>query len=398
MYPISYNRRPSSDTSRWLGAAHSSLALLKSMREGGRVERAVAVMSLMLHARRFLAGERDPYDSMIALGLEPRSLSLENLWFDLLRSSAETMKVLPFVSPDEQILHWVDVGVAALLSRGKLEELLLAPEGTEQRVAEAIAPRVWGRANHVQLLGERGSEFRELKVELVPLPVAGALVGSAAFESIVVNGGRQPEGRTVLVRGPSGVGKSTIARKLAERIVGPDARLLQIAASIMDVLDARALRELARFLRPDVILLDDLRIDDDGLALLTRLELVREPHVLVIVTQMTDPDDVIDGVPVPGSLYHAGMRPGRIDEIVTIPTPSADERRAILANYLGDAPPDGLAERTDGLTGAYLKELAFRLRERGAASIDDEIASLLAQAPIAYERKPRRRHVRRGAR
>ncbi len=60
-----------------------------------------------------------------------------------------------------------------------------------------------------------------------------------------------------------------------------------------------------------------------------------------------------------------------------------DGRRVILAHYFGFEPPARAVTATSGLTGAYLEELARRIRARGTERLDEDIAALLAQAPIA---------------
>lgn len=64
------------------------------------------------------------------------------------------------------------------------------------------------------------------------------------------------------------------------------------------------------------------------------------------------------------------LRPGRIDEIIGLNPPDGEERKSILQGYLnefkvtGEIDLEKLIESTDGLTAAYLREVALQLRYR----------------------------------
>jgi hypothetical protein len=388
--PFAKRHRVPVKRTHWLESSRSALGILKSMREGGALERALAALSLAGVAHQWWQGEIDHPKALRALGLETRSLSLDQLLFDLLQAGGAPFETLS-ISSSHRVLHWESLGAAAVIVDDELEGFLIR-RGAEREIAAAIAPEVWGRTPHIRVLGESRRPYLEVEVELelAPLPPRGDLVGVDGLDTIVANLSGLGAGRTILVRGPSGVGKSTFAQFLAERLVGSASRFLQIPAAVMAGMGHRALGELASFLRPDVLLIDDVPFEDNALKLLTRLELVRSPDLLVVLTQMTEPGD-IDPMPAPGALYHPGMRPGRIDEVITLLAPDREQRRVILQHYLGAPPPEAAIDGTEGLTGAYLKELARRIRERGPFTLEKEIASLLAQAPIAHAGRARAR-------
>jgi DNA polymerase III delta prime subunit len=187
--------------------------------------------------------------------------------------------------------------------------------------------------------------------------------------------------RATLIRGQTGVGKSTLARALAADLGGDVPRILQIPAASLSSLDLHELAELVRLCRPTVLIVDDIAFDHEEQAFLLALfERVREAGTVVLLTHMVEPSAVSPS-PAPGSLYIPGMRPGRIDEIITLFPPDSTERRAILAAAMAEDPPDHVVTRSAGLTAAYLLELGVRLK--GGCDPDIEIPSILATAPLS---------------
>jgi hypothetical protein len=370
----------------WLDAAERALGLLATMREGGVLERALAVVSLGALVKRALSRADELPDRLRARGYERKTLVLEKHWFETLRASGIASEVLSDPSsPHQRAYVWPSVGLSALLHDDEIASWM-GERDCEAQLAAALRPTIWRASTELQVLARKDVYGCLEDIQLVPLPALDDLAGPTVLEDLVLRVG-EARGSTVLVRGPSGVGKSTVARRLAARAMGPDAHVLQIPAEILDALEASELREVASILRPDVLVIDDVAFDDDAPDLLTSLEVVRNDATFVVLTQMTEPGEIEDGAPAPGSLYHPGMRPGRIDEIVTVRAPDEDGRRAILAHYLGMDPPELAVTATTGLTGAYLKELARRVRARGTDRLGEEIAALLAQAPVRVVRR-----------
>jgi predicted AAA+ superfamily ATPase len=370
----------------WLDTAERALDLLATLREGGVLERALALASLGVLVKRALSAAESLHERLGALGYDPKDFALQKHWLESLRVSGAAYEVWTDVQNTQMRAYvWHDIGLAAVVQGEKIYYWMGAPD-CETRLAAALRDTNWRATDQLRLYA---LDEDMLEIQLVPLPPLDDLAGPTALEELVLRVG-EARGSTVLVRGPSGVGKTTVARRLAARAMGPGARMLQIPSEILGVLEASQLREIVSILQPDVLVIDDIDFGEDEPDLLTRLEAVRSARTFVVITQMTAPGEVAEGIPEPGSLYRPGMRPGRIDEIVTVKAPDEEGRRLILAHYLGTEPPSLAVTATAGLTGAYLKELARRIRARGTDHLEEEIAALLAQAPVRREARPGR--------
>ena len=266
------------------------------------------------------------------------------------------------------------------------DDVILTPPGGRPRLEEALRAAAWRRGSALQIVvPTHASPYSPAEGEatLEPLPPAGPPPQTVRLlaERIRRRGFRAS---TILIRGQTGVGKSTLARAVAVELGGADARVLQIPSAALSCIDLHELTEILQLCRPTVLIVDDIDFDpEERRFLLALFEHLRAHGSIVLLTQMVEPGEA-DPCPAPGSLYIPGMRPGRIDEIVTLFPPDADERRAILTETIGKAPNDTVVEETDGLTPAYLVELGFRIRNGGQPA--DEIPALLATAPIARSR------------
>ncbi len=195
---------------------------------------------------------------------------------------------------------------------------------------------------------------------------------------------RPPRG--VLLYGPPGTGKTMLARAVAR---AAEANFIAVKGS--DVLSkwygeseqrvAEIFRR-ARAVAPTILFFDEI----DSL-LPARGSGVGEPQVTNrVVNQFLAEMDGIEplaGVTVLGAsnrpdvLDPAVLRPGRFDEVVYVPVPDREGRRAILATCVrklsltDSVDLDALAARTEGFSGADLAALCnkaalWALREYGA--------------------------------
>lgn len=166
--------------------------------------------------------------------------------------------------------------------------------------------------------------------------------------------------RSALFFGPPGIGKTTLAAKLAERM---DGRLLVASSGVLDSPRGRTvLEELTDLVDPAVLLLDDLdKMWRPGEMLESMERLNRKVGMrrrLIIGTVNT-----LSEIPEPL------RRPGRFDEIVEFPPLTFEQRHDILAVYtrefgssLTERQLERLAKASSDMTGAYLKEIAMRTK------------------------------------
>ena len=202
-------------------------------------------------------------------------------------------------------------------------------------------------------------------------------------------GARIPKG--VLLVGPPGTGKTLVARAVAGEagvpfitITGSEFMEMFVgvgAARVRDLFDT------ARQNKPSIIFVDE--IDAIGRKRGTGLgggHDEREQTLNQLLAEM-DGFEADEGIVVlaatnrPDILDPALLRAGRFDRQVTIPLPTLDERRAILAVHCRNkrvaagADFDTLARGTPGMSGADLENLvneaALIAVRRGSAEITD---------------------------
>jgi energy-coupling factor transporter ATP-binding protein EcfA2 len=224
--------------------------------------------------------------------------------------------------------------------------------------------------------------------------------------------------RTVMLVGASGSGKSTLGRLVARELGLGAKRTLKVSSRVLRALPMNNLLDAISMLCPDVLLVDDVAgmiyetehgsgAGNAAELLLDFLESLRGRVQLAILTFMAD--RIGSGDDGGGVRYFQGLRPGRIDEILTVKRPSPRVTEKILAHYLVDPAAAGLtpamfrdaARRCSkaGLTGAFLCEVARRIRVHGAATYKGEIQQIVACSPdvtphhAEFRRRRRRRRV-----
>ena len=290
--------------------------------------------------------------------------------------------------------------------------------GDERYLLDAVMRQVWSKGTDLMLTTNPDINIRKgsKRFALVPIPDPGPYIGEpgpAYYAGRLSRYGNRP--RTLLLKGPSGIGKSVLARHIAALCSSGSARTLKIAGNAIGAFGSAELRDLARFLQPSVMLLDDLNIIDTEERrtrygsermldmLLDVLEALRVEGCLVIATVMVPTDRQQDIYR--GDNYVEGMRPGRIDEIVTMFAPEEKDRSDILEHYyglFGVEPPDPkvhakIVKMTNGLTGAYLREVAERIHVHGYENLASEIEAVLQASPPPppQPKKPARGRIRR---
>ncbi|MCK9567533.1 ATP-binding protein [Candidatus Pacearchaeota archaeon] len=168
--------------------------------------------------------------------------------------------------------------------------------------------------------------------------------------------------RTYLFCGKQGIGKTSFCLRLAALTGG---RTLRIDACGMTEVGVRDLDFIVNGLCPNFLIVDDIdRAPDLTKSLPTLFSILsdfkrKHPNVTVAMT--------INDI---NQLDVALIRPERIDEIIELEPPDGEDRTDILKGYLeafgvtGEVDIAKLSEATEGLTAAYLQEIALQLRYR----------------------------------
>jgi hypothetical protein len=168
--------------------------------------------------------------------------------------------------------------------------------------------------------------------------------------------------RTYLFCGKQGIGKTCFCLRLSQLTGG---RTLRIDACGITSVGVKDLDFIINGLCPNFLIVDDIdRAPELEKSLPTLFSILsdfkcKHPNVTVALTI----NDIT-------KLDPALLRPGRIDEIIEFDPPDGEERKSIIQGYLeefkvtGDLDLAKLVEATDGLTAAYLREVALQLRYR----------------------------------
>jgi len=168
--------------------------------------------------------------------------------------------------------------------------------------------------------------------------------------------------RSYLFIGPPGTGKSTMAQKFA---TDNHERIMRIDADTMYETRGNEFINVLKFMKPDCLVINE--IDKKyffsqnwrtGGNILQLLEDIKDmfPDLTMLFTANSL-------APLPEAM----IRPGRIDDIIEFELPDKDDRKEIIRGYLAEFGKevdegwlDGIAEKSDKLSGAYLREIAFR--------------------------------------
>jgi ATPase family associated with various cellular activities (AAA) len=308
---------------------------------------------------------------------------------------------------DQAIVRWPTLDISAIYDGTKFSEGPFGTPGSEVRLQKAVQDIIWKQGKDFMLAVKPetpGSYFKQGadRFSLEEMPAPGAYLGEKPVswyaQRLSVHGASEP--RSALLIGPSGAGKSVLARLIAKELSpGTSTRTLKIASNVLKTCRYDEVLSLVQSLKPTVLLLDDCNLSDSKYTeeFLAILEALHQPGCLVFVTMMTEkkPDDIKRG-----SLCFPGMRPGRIDESFVLGYPDEALRAKIISHYMGDAPRvdnlyEEVAKATEGVTGAYLREIARRIVVFGSPNWEEEVQRVMLTAP-AIEAVPKKEGASKG--
>lgn len=393
---------------RWFKLGESALRTIYFARQGGPMAVAAACVSMGASVVDAAFPETSLDESLRRRGYHLVNTSIGKLLCDLLDKNETPTAEIERLNETARIWEHHGVGAASIYSNSRYESGPFVLGGDESLLLDAVARCVWGHGNDLMLTAKSDRNG----FDLVPIPDPGPYIGEPGpeyyAERLAKYGGRP---RTLLIKGPTGIGKSVLARRVATLASCGTARTLKVSSSVLKDFGSAELRDLAKYVQPSVLLLDDLDIRENGGGnmgrrggtvidqLLDTLEALRVEGCLVIITMMVDTDR--SRSKYRGDNYVEGMRPGRIDEIVTLYVPEEKERSDILQHYyayfgvdVSDDDHKHVIRMSKGLSGAYLREVVERLSVHGCNEFKREIEDILQSAPeIAEKVKKTRRNV-----
>jgi len=386
----------------WFKGVERVLEAMYQAREGGVVAKSLAALTTFSAAMESLYPGENAWELLARQDYQESDYSLGGFFCNLLMRSnlPRTTRMAGLTS---QMILWESAGggIAAIYQGAVYQDGPFLQHGDRDHFERVLQEVVWGTGHDLMLSArpENPGNYRgSNKFRFSPMPPPGFYVGKNRPEDLAAwlgRFGRVP--RTMLLRGPTGVGKSVLARHIAQQAKGT-ARTLKIADSMLKNCIFDEVDGLIEVLQPSVLLLDDVTFNEeaDTERFLTMLEALRSPDCLVIATMMANTGGEQDKKPEQGGWYFPGMRPGRIDKILTLYLHDAEERNSILQSYylefggMEDYPLwSRIVDATEGLSGAYLMEIARRLAVFGFDDWRDTVDELRRSAPPPGEGESR---------
>lgn len=209
--------------------------------------------------------------------------------------------------------------------------------------------------------------------------------------------------RGVVLYGPPGTGKTTFGRALAATcgisIVEASSAKWQAMGHLGDML--RAMRDafdMAHQKAPCILFLDEIDAFGNRGSGASGDSRDYKRQVINGLLECLDPPGgrpgviVVGATNLPDEIDPALLRPGRLERMIRVPMPNADDRVAILRQHLrGIEPPAELRhfkEMTEGCAGASIELVAREARRRARKSQhplteEDLIASLPPSRPLS---------------
>jgi ATP-dependent 26S proteasome regulatory subunit len=178
--------------------------------------------------------------------------------------------------------------------------------------------------------------------------------------------------RGVLLHGAPGTGKTHTVRYLLGQL--PEATVIVISGRALERI--REACSVARTLQPAIIVVEDV----DLIAEQREARPGEHPLLFQLLNEMDGLNSAADVTFLlttnRADLLEPALaeRPGRVDLAAELPLPDSAARRQLIRLYQGNleldlADTDGLVERTEGVTAAFLKEL---LRKAAVLSCEND--------------------------
>lgn len=380
---------------KWIKAASKLLEISHAAKDGGPLTRVLGGVVAVGEMAEIFYPPDSPWSYFSNRGYEAINTQIDGFLCELLLNSRMDRHIVAATLTDQAYLFvHEDITIGAIYSGGKYSNGPYLLNGNYEDIIDVLREIVWEGGRDIMLSAKkdesyswRASNKYSIGTTPEPGPYLGVRHDPKKFAERLAKYGREP--RSVLLRGTTGVGKSVFARHVAKHSAKESAKTLKIASSVLARCSFQEVIAMVQLFQPTVLLLDDLSLDDAAKteSFLAMLEALRDPDCLVIATVMTDKADDPDKEPEMGDWHFPGMRPGRIDEILTFYLPNTEERNLILRHYLGldlDVPIidwEKILESTSGLSGAYLGEVARRLKVHGYNAWEEEIESVKRASP-----------------
>lgn len=385
--------------SRMFAAAGKLLELSSFVLSGGPIQRTLGAVVAVKQVTDIFFPSDSPWGFFRNAGYKELNSPIDGFIAEILMQSNLENQIVAADLTTQGFLFYVNgEPLVGLVMQGR--EFVggpYLPHGQEEETIKGVLKRiVWDKGSDLMLSAKsessntwRASQKFALGKMAEPGPYLGTRHNPSDFAERLAKYGKAP--RSVLLRGPTGVGKSVFARHVANYSATDDPHTLKIASSVLEKCSFEQVVYMVKLFMPTILLLDDLALDDGTKTegFLSMLEALRDPDCLVIATMMTSAADDPDKEPEMGDWHFPGIRPGRIDEIETFYLPNDEEREIILRHYLNVDESvtnaivfwSDIIAKTEGLSGAYLGEVAKRLEIHGFENWEREVTNILRASP-----------------